>query len=179
MNNTSWKEQRGWKDSEWVWEHNPYRWLRSSERNRERAIDRRIELQKQEVSNQDMSDSGDAEKHLVGKGLERDCWLWPWKKIFRLCFVGQHIKRQRHYFANKGPSSQSYGFSSGHVWMWELSIKEAEHRRIDAFELCCWRRLLRVPWTPRRSNRSILKEISTECSLEGLMLKLQYFGHLM
>jgi len=61
------------------------------------------------------------------------------------------------------------------------TIKKAEHRRIDAFELWCWRRLLRVPWTVRRSNQSILKEISPEYSLEGLMLKLklQYFGHLM
>ena len=59
------------------------------------------------------------------------------------------------------------------------TIKKAEHRRIDAFELWCWRRLLRVPWTARRSNQSILKEISPEYSLEGLMLKLQYFGHLM
>ena len=61
------------------------------------------------------------------------------------------------------------------------TIKKAEHRRIDAFELWCWRRLLRVPWTARRSNQSILKEISLEYSLEGLMLKLklQYFGHLM
>ena len=61
------------------------------------------------------------------------------------------------------------------------TIKKAEHRRIDAFELWCWRRLLRVPWTTRRSNQSILKEISSEYSLEGLMLKLklQYFGHLM
>ena len=61
------------------------------------------------------------------------------------------------------------------------TIKKAEHRRIDAFELWCWRRLLRVPWTARRSNQSILKEISPECSLEGLMLKLklQYFGHFM
>ena len=61
------------------------------------------------------------------------------------------------------------------------TIKKAEHRRIDAFELWCWRRLLRVPWTARRSNRSILKEISPRCSLEGLMLKLklQYFGHSM
>ena len=60
-------------------------------------------------------------------------------------------------------------------------VKKAEHRRIDAFELWCWRRLLRVPWTARRSNQSILKEISPACSLEGLMLKLkpQYFGHLM
>ena len=61
------------------------------------------------------------------------------------------------------------------------TVKKAEHRRIDAFELWCWRRLLRVLWTARRSNQSILKEISSGCSLEGLMLKLklQYFGHLM
>ena len=67
-----------------------------------------------------------------------------------------------------------YGYES---W----TVKKAEHRRIDAFELWCWRRLPRVPWTARRSNQSILKEISPGCSLEGLMLKLklQYFGHLM
>ena len=67
-----------------------------------------------------------------------------------------------------------YGFES---W----TVKKAECRRIDAFELWCWRRLLRVPWTERRSNQSILKEISPGCSLEGMMLKLklQYFGHLM
>ena len=61
------------------------------------------------------------------------------------------------------------------------TIKKADRRRTDVFELCCWRRLLRAPWTARRSNQSILKEISPECSLEGLMLnlKLQYFGHLM
>ena len=61
------------------------------------------------------------------------------------------------------------------------TIKKAEHRRIDAFKLWCWRRLLRVPWTSRRSNLSVLKEISPECSLEGLVLKLklQHFGHLM
>ena len=61
------------------------------------------------------------------------------------------------------------------------TIKKAESQRFDTFELWCWRRLLRVPWTERRSNQSILKEISPECSLEGLMLKLklQYFGHLM
>ena len=60
------------------------------------------------------------------------------------------------------------------------TLKKAEHQRVDAFELWCWRRLLRVPWTARRSNQSILKEISPECSLEGLMLKLNllYFGHL-
>ena len=59
------------------------------------------------------------------------------------------------------------------------TVKKAEHRKIDAFELWCWRRLLRVPWTARTSNQSILKEIRPGCSLEGLMLKLQYFGHLM
>ena len=103
----------------------------------------------------------------------------PWKKNYDQPW--QHIKKQRHYFANKGLSSQGYGFSCGHVWMWELTVKKAERRRIDAFELWCWRRLLRVPWTARRSNQSILKEISPGCSLEGmrLKLKLQYFGHLM
>ena len=89
----------------------------------------------------------------------------------------QHTKKQRHYFANKGPSSQGYGFSCGHgceIW----TVKKAGHRRIDAFELWCWRRLLRVPWTARRYNQSILKEISPEYSLEGLMLtvKLQYLA---
>ena len=91
------------------------------------------------------------------------------------------FQKQRHYFANKGPSRQGYGFSSGHVWCESWTIKKAECQRTDAFELWCWRRLLRVPWTARRSNQSILKEISPEYSLEGLMLKLklQYFGHLM
>ena len=91
------------------------------------------------------------------------------------------MKKQTHYFANKGQSSQGYGFSSGHMWMWELDYKEDRAQRIDAFELWCWRRLLRVPWTARRSNQSILKEISPGCSLEGLILKLklQYFAHLM
>ena len=67
------------------------------------------------------------------------------------------------------------------VVMYGWSVKKAKHRKIDAFELWCWRRLLRIPWTARRSNQSILKEISSGCSLEGLMLKLklQYFGHLM
>ena len=63
--------------------------------------------------------------------------------------------------------------------MWELDHKEGECKRIDTYELWCWRRLLRVPWTARRSNQSILKEINLEYSLEGLILKLQYFGHLM
>ena len=102
----------------------------------------------------------------------------PWKQSYDQS--RQHIKKQRHYCVNKGPSSRGYGFSSGHVWMWELDYK-AESRRIDAFELWCWRRLLRVPWTARRSNQSIQKEISPVCSLVGLILKLklQYFGHLM
>ena len=65
--------------------------------------------------------------------------------------VRQHIKKQRHYFASKGPSSQGYGFSSSHVWMWELDYK-AEYRRTDAFELWCWRRLLRVPCTAKKYN---------------------------
>ena len=85
----------------------------------------------------------------------------------------QHIKKQRHCFANKSPSSPSYGFSSGHVWIWEWTIRKSECWRIDAFELWCWRRLLRVPWTARRSNQSILKEISPEYSVEGQMLKLK------
>ena len=92
----------------------------------------------------------------------------------------QHIKKQSHDFTYKGPPSQSYGFSCGHVWMWELDYKENWVPKNWFFELYCWRRLLRVLWTARRSNQSILKEISPGCSLEGLMkLKLQYFGHLM
>ena len=85
------------------------------------------------------------------------------------------------HFPDKGMWSQSFGFSSGHVQMWELDYKEGWVKRMGAFELWCWRRLLRIPWTARRSNQSILKEISPGCSLEGLMLKLklQYFGHLM
>ena len=105
--------------------------------------------------------------------------LTPWKKSYDQ--PRHHIKKQRHYFANNSPSSQGYGFSSGHVWMYESwTVKKAERQRIDAFELWCWRRFLRVLWTERRSNLSILKEISSEYSLEGLMLKLklQYFGHL-
>ena len=93
----------------------------------------------------------------------------------------QHIKKQRHYFANKGLSSQSYGFYSSHVCMWKLDDKESWTPKNWWFELWCWRRLLRVPWPAGRSNQTILKEISLEYSLEGLMLKLklQYFGHLM
>ena len=88
----------------------------------------------------------------------------------------QCFKKLRHCFADKGPSSQSYGFSSSHVFMWELDHKEgwAPKNR-------CLRRLLRAPWTARRLNQLILKEINPEYSLEGLVLKLklQSFGHLM
>ena len=105
--------------------------------------------------------------------------LAPWKKSYEQ--TRQHTKKERHYFANKDPSSQGYGFSSSHYGCESWTIKKAERRGIDAFELWCWRRLLRVPWTAGISNWSILKEISPEYSLEGLMLKLklQYFGHLM
>ena len=91
------------------------------------------------------------------------------------------LKKQRHYFADKAPSSESCGFNTSHVWMWELDYKESWVLKNSCFVLWCWRRLLRFPWTARRSNQSILKEISPEYSLEGpmLKLKLQYFDHLM
>ena len=105
--------------------------------------------------------------------------LVPWKKSYDQ--PRQRVKKQRHYLAYKSLSSQSYGFSSSHLQMWEIDNKKGEHLRTDSFQLWCCRRLLRVPWTARRSNQSILKEINSEYSLEGLMLKLklQYFDHLM
>ena len=105
--------------------------------------------------------------------------LAPWKESYDKSI--QHIKKQRHHFAKKVLYSQSYDLPSSHVWMWVLYHKNAESQRIDVSELWCWRRLLRVPWTSRRSNQSILKETNAECSLEGLMLMLKrpYFGHLM
>ena len=126
---------------------------------------------------------GNSGIHFILGGLQNHCRWWlqpwnsktlaPWKKSYDQ--PRQHIKKQRNYFANKVivfPVVR-YGCES-------LTIKKAEFRRTDAFELWCWRRLLRVPWTARRFNQSILKEISPEYSLEGLMLKLklQYFGHL-
>ena len=96
-------------------------------------------------------------------------------KIKRCLLLGRkgmknldNILKSRHFFANKGLYSQSYDFSSCHVWMWYWTIKKAECWRTDAFELWCWRRFLRVPWTARRSNQPILKEINPEYSLEGL-----------
>ena len=99
----------------------------------------------------------------------------PWKESYDQ--PRQHIKEQRHYFANEGLSCQSYGFPVVVYGCEDWNIRKAEHRRIDAFDLWCWRRLLKVPWTIQPFH---LKEISPGCSLLGLMLKLklQYFGHL-
>ena len=105
--------------------------------------------------------------------------LPPWEKSYDQ--PRQYIKKQRHYFANKFHLVKAMAFPVVMYGCESWTVKKAEHSKIDAFELCCWRRLLRVPWTSRRSNQPILKEISPECSLEGRMLKLkfQYFGHLM
>ena len=104
--------------------------------------------------------------------------LSPWKESYEK--LRQHIKKQRHYFADKDPCSQSYDcavvMDGCEIW----TIKKTKCWRIDAFELWCNRRLLRVPWTAERSSQSVLKEINPEYSLEGLILKLkrQYFGYL-
>ena len=92
----------------------------------------------------------------------------------------KHIETQRHHFASKGLYSQSYGFSCSYTSVWVLDHKEGWAPKNWCFKLWCWRRLLRVPWTGRRSNELILTEINSEYSLEGLMLKLklQYLGHL-
>ena len=122
-------------------------------------------------------------------GLQNHCrwwlqpWNWnilaPWKKNYDQ--PRQHIKKQRHCFANKVRLVKAMVFSVVMYGCESWTMKKAEHRRIDAFELWCCRRLLRVPWTARWSNQSILKEISPEYSLEGLMLKLklQSFAYLM
>ena len=122
-------------------------------------------------------------------GLQNHCRWWlqpcnekmltPWMESYDK--PRQHIKKQRHFFANKGPSSQGYSFSSSQVWMWELDYKESWALKNWCFWIVVLEKTLESLWTARRSNQSILKEISPECSLEGLMLKLnlQYFGHLM
>ena len=122
-------------------------------------------------------------------GLQNHCrWLlqpWnkktltPWKKSYDK--TRQHIKKQRHYFVNKLSFIKDIVFPLVMYGCDSWTIKKAEHWGIDAFEVWCWRRLLRVPWTARRSKQPILKESNPEYSLEGLMLKLklQYFGHLM
>ena len=112
-------------------------------------------------------------------------WLQPWNSKMLVPWKTsydqprQHIKKQRHYFVDKGHLVKATVFPVVMYRCESCTIKEAEHWRIDASELWCWRRLLKVPWTARRSNQSILKKISPEYSLEGLLLKLQFFGHLM
>ena len=103
----------------------------------------------------------------------------PWKKSYDQ--PRQHIRKQRHYFANKGPSSQGYGFSSSHVWMWELDYKESWALKNWCFWIVLLEKTRESLETSRRSNQIILKEISPEYSLKGLMLKLkfQYFGYMM
>ena len=93
----------------------------------------------------------------------------------------ESVLKSRDHLTNKSPYSQSYGFPVVMYGCESWTIKRVECQKIDAFELWCWRRLLRVPWSARRSNQSILKEINPEYSLEGLMLKLklQHFSHLM
>ena len=109
-----------------------------------------------------------------------------WQKPLQYCKVislqlKKKKKKQRHYFANKVCLVQAMVFPVVMYGCESWTMKKAEHWIIDAFELWCWRRFLRAPWTARRSNQSILKEVSLRCSLEGLVLKLklQYFGHLM
>ena len=105
--------------------------------------------------------------------------LTPWKKSYDQS--RQYIKKQRHYIANKVHLVKAMVFPVVMYGCVSWTIKKVEHQRIDAFESGCWRRHLRVPWTARRSNQSILKEISPEYSFEvlTLKLKLQYFGHLL
>ena len=104
--------------------------------------------------------------------------LTPWKESYDQ--PRQQSKKQRHYLPIKVRLVKAMVFPVVMYGCESWTVKKAERQRIDAFELWCWRRLLRVPWTARRSNQSILKEISPGCSLEGLMkLKFQCFGHLM
>ena len=122
-------------------------------------------------------------------GSKNHCrwWLQPWNQKTLASWQEsndkprQCVEKQRHNSANKCLYSQGYSLPSGHVWLWELDFKEGKVQKNYTFELWCWRRLLKVPWTARRSNQSILREINPEYSLEGLMLKvnLQYFGDLM
>ena len=102
-----------------------------------------------------------------------------WKKSYDQ--PRQHIKKQRHYFSNKAPSSQGYGFSSGHVWMWKLGYKESWVLKNGCFWTAVLEKALESPLDCKEIQPVILKEISPGCSLEGLTLnlKLQYFGHLM
>ena len=120
-------------------------------------------------------------------GLQNHCrwWLqpWNWKMLApwkESCNQRkQCIKKQRHHFAKKICLVKAMIFPIVMYGCASWTIKKAEHWSIDAYKLWCWKRLLRVPWTARRSNQSTLKEINPEYSLDGLMPKLQYFGHLM
>ena len=122
-------------------------------------------------------------------GLWNHCgwWLQPWNQKMIASWQENYdkprqcIEKQSHHSANKGPYSQGYGLPSGHVRWWELDHKEGRVPKNWCLRTQCWRRLLKVPWTARRSNQSILREINPQYSLDGLMLKLklQYFGHLM
>ena len=105
--------------------------------------------------------------------------LAPWKKNYDQ--PRQHITKQRHYFANKGPSRQSYTFSNSHIWVWELDCKESWVLKNWCFWTVVLEKTLESPLDCKEIHQSILKEISPEYLLEGLMLKLklQYFGHLM
>ena len=94
--------------------------------------------------------------------------LAPWKKSYDK--PRQLIEKQTYHFADKGPYSQTYVFSTGRVRMWELDHKEAECQKTDACKLWCWTRLLRVPWTARRSSQSILMEASPKYSLEKTLM---------
>ena len=104
--------------------------------------------------------------------------LTPWKESYDQ--TRQHIKKQRHYLANKGLFSQSYDFSSSRIWMWELDCKESWAPKNWCFWTVVLEKTLESPLDCKRSNQSILKEVSPECSLDGLLLKLklQYFVHL-
>ena len=123
----------------------------------------------------------------LGSKITVDSDLQPWNQKTIASWQESYdkprqcVEKQRHHSANWSQYSQGYGLPSGHVGCESWAIKKAECQRIDAFDLWCWRRLLRVPWTARRSNQSIIKKINPEYSLEGLMLKLklQYFDHLM
>ena len=122
-------------------------------------------------------------------GLENHCgpWLQPWnQKLFAswqesYAKPRQYVEKQRHTLSPKVRTVKEMVFPVVMYCCESWTVKKAEHWRIDAFKLWCWRRLLRVPWTVRRSNQSILREIKPEYSLEGLILKLklQYFGYLM
>ena len=123
---------------------------------------------------------------LPGKSL-KSLWIWlqPWNQKMIASWQEsddksrQCVEKQRCYPVDKGLYSQGCGLLNGPVFLSELDHKKTEHQRIDAFKLWCWRRLRKVLWTARRSNQSVLREINPEYSLEGLMMKLQCFGHLM